>query len=123
MASLGTSHTCEFFEKLWETNSFLWTITPNHKELLKKEGIHRMLWPVRSPDLNTIETLFDALGRVIACQQLLPRTLQALKFAGKMGITATIPINSSPFNSVRALCEACTSVCIAVQGGTISYYR
>ncbi|GFX05963.1 DDE_3 domain-containing protein [Trichonephila clavipes] len=29
------------------------------------EGIQRLVWPVRSPDLNPIENLWDALGRQV----------------------------------------------------------
>ncbi|GBL93447.1 hypothetical protein AVEN_59656-1 [Araneus ventricosus] len=35
-------------------------------EFLESEDIHRMDWPARSPDLNPIEHVWDALGRAIA---------------------------------------------------------
>ncbi|GBM97580.1 hypothetical protein AVEN_249283-1 [Araneus ventricosus] len=35
-------------------------------EFLESEDIRRMEWPARSPDLNPIEHVWDALGRAIA---------------------------------------------------------
>ncbi|GBM69165.1 hypothetical protein AVEN_91749-1 [Araneus ventricosus] len=35
-------------------------------EFLESEDIRRMDWPARSPDLNPIEHVWDALGRAIA---------------------------------------------------------
>ncbi|GBM69328.1 hypothetical protein AVEN_155753-1 [Araneus ventricosus] len=36
------------------------------EEFLESEDIRRMYWPARSPDLNPIERVWDALGRAIA---------------------------------------------------------
>ncbi|GBN31114.1 hypothetical protein AVEN_193846-1, partial [Araneus ventricosus] len=35
-------------------------------EFLESEDIRRMDWPVRSPDLNPMEHVWDALGRATA---------------------------------------------------------
>ncbi|GFV41753.1 transposable element Tcb2 transposase [Trichonephila clavipes] len=35
-------------------------------ELSDSEGIQRLVWPARSPDLNPIENVWDALGRQVA---------------------------------------------------------
>ncbi|GFX29016.1 hypothetical protein TNCV_3030591 [Trichonephila clavipes] len=45
----------------------------NHTELhvgdYPEVDIHHMVWPLRSPNLNSIEHLWDALTRAIVSQQ------------------------------------------------------
>ncbi|GFX71323.1 hypothetical protein TNCV_2453351 [Trichonephila clavipes] len=36
------------------------------QDCLDSEGIKRFVWPARSPDLNPIENMWDALGRQVA---------------------------------------------------------
>ncbi|GBN39097.1 hypothetical protein AVEN_161008-1 [Araneus ventricosus] len=50
-------------------------------EFLESEDIRRMDWPARSPDLNPIEHVWDALGRSIATRNPPPRTMQEMKTA------------------------------------------
>ncbi|GFS93827.1 transposable element Tcb2 transposase [Trichonephila clavipes] len=49
------------------------------EELLESEDITLMDWPAYSPDLNPIEHLWDALGRVIAARLHDPENTQQLK--------------------------------------------
>ncbi|KFM71121.1 Transposable element Tc3 transposase, partial [Stegodyphus mimosarum] len=44
-------------------------------EFLESEDIRGMDWPARSPDLNPIEHVWDALGRAIATRNPPPRTI------------------------------------------------
>ncbi|UYV83242.1 hypothetical protein LAZ67_23000264, partial [Cordylochernes scorpioides] len=50
-------------------------------EYLQSENIRRMDWPARSPDLNPIEHVWDALGRRIGARHPSPRTLVELRTA------------------------------------------
>ncbi|GFW44881.1 transposable element Tcb2 transposase [Trichonephila clavipes] len=43
------------------------------QDCLDSEGIQRLVWPARSPDLNLIENVWDALGRQVAGRNY-PRT-------------------------------------------------
>ncbi|GFV05660.1 transposable element Tcb1 transposase [Trichonephila clavipes] len=50
-------------------------------DYLESERIARMAWPAYSPDLNPIENLWDALGRVVSSRFPPPATLIELKTA------------------------------------------
>ncbi|GFV27836.1 transposable element Tc3 transposase [Trichonephila clavipes] len=51
------------------------------KQHLESEDIERMDWPARSPDLNTIEHVWDFLGRRLAARTLPPVTIRELRLA------------------------------------------
>ncbi|GFV51604.1 transposable element Tcb2 transposase [Trichonephila clavipes] len=58
---------------------------PHHANLVEdlffEEGIVRMEWPTGSPDMNSIEHVWDSLGRRLAGHQPPPQALQELERA------------------------------------------
>ncbi|GFV93889.1 transposable element Tcb2 transposase [Trichonephila clavipes] len=51
------------------------------EQLLESEDIERMDWPARSPDLNTIEHVWEFLNRRLAARTLPPVTIRELRLA------------------------------------------
>ncbi|GFU93820.1 transposable element Tcb1 transposase [Trichonephila clavipes] len=47
-------------------------------DCLDSEGIQRLVWPARSPDLNPIENVWDALGRQVAGRNYPPTSKNTL---------------------------------------------
>ncbi|GFU40275.1 transposable element Tcb2 transposase [Trichonephila clavipes] len=47
-------------------------------DCLDSEGIQRLVWPARSPDLNPIENVWDALGRQVAGRNYPPTNKNTL---------------------------------------------
>ncbi|UYV83652.1 hypothetical protein LAZ67_23001896 [Cordylochernes scorpioides] len=87
-------------------------------EYLQSENIRRMDWPARSPDLNPIEHVWDALGRRIGARHPSPRTLVELRTA-LLEEWGLLPLDllQSLVNSMRAHCETL----IAVRGDHTPY--
>ncbi|GFT55738.1 transposable element Tcb2 transposase [Trichonephila clavipes] len=48
------------------------------QDCLDSEGIQRLVWPARSPDLNPIENVWDALGRQVAGRNYPPKNKNTL---------------------------------------------
>ncbi|GFW33465.1 transposable element Tcb2 transposase [Trichonephila clavipes] len=48
------------------------------QDCLDSEGIQRLVWPARSPDLNPIENVLDVLGRQVAGRNYLPTNKNTL---------------------------------------------
>ncbi|GFY26628.1 transposable element Tcb2 transposase [Trichonephila clavipes] len=48
------------------------------QDCLDSEGIQRLVWPARSPDLNPIENVWDALGRQVAARNYPPTNKNTL---------------------------------------------
>ncbi|GFY25845.1 DDE_3 domain-containing protein [Trichonephila clavipes] len=48
------------------------------QDCLDSEGIQRLVWPARSPDLNPIENVWDALGRQVAGRNYSPTNKNTL---------------------------------------------
>ena len=88
------------------------------EELLEREDIRRMEWPARSPDLNPIEHVWDALGRRIAARPNAPMTIQHLSNA------LIEEWNALPQGLITILVESIGSrcrACIAVRGDHTPY--
>ncbi|UYV76586.1 K02A2.6-like, partial [Cordylochernes scorpioides] len=80
-------------------------------EYLQSENIRRMDWPARSPDLNPIEHVWDALGRRIGARHPSPKTLVELRTA-LLEEWGLLPLDllQSLVNSMGARCETLIAV-------------
>ncbi|GFX94729.1 transposable element Tc3 transposase [Trichonephila clavipes] len=88
------------------------------EQLLESEDIERMDWPARSPDLNTIEHVWDFLGRRLAARTLPPVTIRELRLA-LQDEWAAMPqqLIDTVILSMGRRCETC----LAVRGDLIPY--
>ncbi|GFT67924.1 transposable element Tcb2 transposase [Trichonephila clavipes] len=92
------------------------TVAAEH--LLESEDIERMDWPARSPDLNSIEHVWEFLGRRLAARTLPPVTIRELRLALK-DEWAAMPqqFTDTLILSMGRRCETCQ----AVRGDHIPY--
>src|SRR6056300_433830 len=72
------------------------------------EGITRMDWPARSPDLNPIEHMWNELQVRLSASQSQPRSLQEL------GVMLFQEWNNIPQRSIRNLIGSMRRQCEAV---------
>ncbi|GFU75119.1 transposable element Tcb2 transposase [Trichonephila clavipes] len=88
------------------------------EQLLESEDIERMDWPVRSPDLNPIEHVWDFLGRSLAARTLPPVTIRKLRLL-LQDEWAAMPqqLIDTLILSLGRRCETC----LAVRGDHIPY--
>ncbi|GFU66398.1 transposable element Tcb2 transposase [Trichonephila clavipes] len=88
------------------------------EQLLESEDIERMHWPVRSPDLNPIDHVWDFLGRRLAARTLPPVTIRELRLA-LQDEWAAMPqqLIVTLILSMGRRCETC----LAVRGDHIPY--
>ncbi|GFU32159.1 transposable element Tcb2 transposase [Trichonephila clavipes] len=88
------------------------------EQLLESEDIERMDWPARSPDLNTIEHVWDFLGRRLAARTLPPVTIRELRLA-LQDEWAAMPQQLID-TLILSMCRRCET-CLAVRGDHIPY--
>ncbi|GBN59779.1 Transposable element Tcb2 transposase [Araneus ventricosus] len=88
-------------------------------EFLESEDIRWMDWPARSPDLNPIQHVWDALRRAIATRNLPPRTIQEMETA-LLNEWDQLPqeMINCLISSMKSRCKPC----ISVRGNHTPYY-
>ncbi|GFW00559.1 transposable element Tcb2 transposase [Trichonephila clavipes] len=88
------------------------------QDCLDSEGIQRLVWPARSPDLNPIENLWDALGRQVAGRNYPPTNKNTLirALTGEWDKLPQQLLDNFVQSMVRRL-----ECCITLYGGHIPY--
>ncbi|GFW98201.1 transposable element Tcb1 transposase [Trichonephila clavipes] len=88
------------------------------QDCLDSEGIQSLVWPARSPDLNPIENVWDALGRQVAGRNYPPTNKNTLIRA------LTEECHKLPqqlMDNVVQSMVRCMECCITLHGGYIPY--
>ncbi|GFS47903.1 transposable element Tcb2 transposase [Trichonephila clavipes] len=87
-------------------------------DCLDSEGIQRLVWPARSPDLNPIENVWDALGKQVAGRNYPPTNKNTL-FRALTEEWDKLPQQLLD-NVVQSMVRR-VECCITLQGGHIPY--
>ncbi|GFU97568.1 hypothetical protein TNCV_4840831 [Trichonephila clavipes] len=89
------------------------------QDCLDSEGIQRLVWPARSPDLNPIENVWDALGRQVAGRNYPPTNKNTLirALTQRNGINC---LNSCWIMLLQSMVRR-AECCITLHGGHIPY--
>ena len=87
-------------------------------DCVENEGIEPMPWPAYSPDLNSIENLSDALGRVVSSRFPPPATVTEPKTAlqEEWRLLSSVMIDYIIESMVRRY-----KLCIKVRGAHLSF--
>ncbi|GFY30617.1 transposable element Tc1 transposase [Trichonephila clavipes] len=88
------------------------------QDCLDSEGIQRLVWPARSPDLNPIENVWDALGRQVAGRNYPPTNKNTLIHA------LTEEWDKLPQQLLNKVVQSMVrrvECCITLHGGHIPY--
>uniref|UniRef100_A0A8C7QJN8 Tc1-like transposase DDE domain-containing protein n=1 Tax=Oncorhynchus mykiss TaxID=8022 RepID=A0A8C7QJN8_ONCMY len=88
------------------------------QQFLQEEGIDAMDWPARSPDLNSIEHIWDIMARSIHQRHVAPQTVQELADA-LVQAWEEIP-QETICNLIRSMPRRCRKV-IQARGGHTHY--
>ncbi|GFW72274.1 transposable element Tcb2 transposase [Trichonephila clavipes] len=88
------------------------------QDCLDSEGIQRLVWPARSPDLNLIENVWDALGRQVAGRNYPPTNKNTLILA----LTEEWDkLHQQLLDNVVQSMVRLVECCITLHGGHIPY--
>ncbi|GFV31677.1 transposable element Tc1 transposase [Trichonephila clavipes] len=94
------------------------------QDCLDSEGIQRLVWPTRSPDLNPIENVWDTLERQVAGRNYPPTNKNTLiRALTEEWISASTAAGYYPA-AVEAIVHSMVrrvEFCIKLHGGHIPY--